>query len=360
MADKAKDTCVACKKTVYAMEKISVENKSFHENCFKCAHCKKKLSPGTYTALEDNYYCKPHYTQLFTSKGNYSEGFGKEKPTAAWTPITATYEGVDSAKKTGDKKEEAKPEVKPAGPPGPPGPPPPAPPPVDLSSNDGGESGGSTNAHAAALEAIRTGGHQLRHLSKEERKQKPVSSVVPGDAKPKSATVTKAEPSNVKKGLPELKLEGLKWLIRYQEGVAEPIKIAITDMKQSITINDCSKCTVIVQGKSTNISVVNCKEVGVIFDDIIATVEVVRSQKLQIQANGKVAQIAVDKSSGVDIFIQSEHGKEVEIVSSISDSINVNFPGATEDDDPIEFPVPSQFTSTIKKGHLETHPVEHV
>jgi hypothetical protein len=26
------------------------------------------------------FYCKPHFKQLFASKGNYSEGFGKLKP----------------------------------------------------------------------------------------------------------------------------------------------------------------------------------------------------------------------------------------------------------------------------------------
>jgi uncharacterized CHY-type Zn-finger protein len=182
----AKDTklekCEVCKKTVYAMEKVSVEGKSYHEGCFKCAHCKKKLTPGTYTAIESSFYCKPHYTQLFTQKGNYSEGFGKEKPTAGWNPQVGSYEGVDLNKKP-EEKTETKPVHTPApapakaagGPPPPPaaGPPPPppagGPPPEDHSS-----SGGGANAHAAALEAIRTGGHQLKHVSKEERKQKPV------------------------------------------------------------------------------------------------------------------------------------------------------------------------------------------
>jgi len=103
-AKKGPEKCVVCQKTVYAMEKVSLEDKVFHENCFKCTHCKKKLSPGTYTALGDDFYCKPHYQQLFASKGNYSEGFGKEKPTAAWAPQTGSYGGVDLNKKAEEKK----------------------------------------------------------------------------------------------------------------------------------------------------------------------------------------------------------------------------------------------------------------
>jgi len=29
-------------------------------------------------------YCKPHFKQLFAAKGNYDEGFGKEKLTKRW------------------------------------------------------------------------------------------------------------------------------------------------------------------------------------------------------------------------------------------------------------------------------------
>jgi len=380
------EKCDVCKKTVFHMEKVSVENKVFHDNCFKCAHCKKKLTPGNFTSLDASFYCKPHYLQLFSAKGNYSEGFGKEKPTAAWNPSVASYEGVDLNKKAEEKKpEEKKPEekkpisqptskpvAKPAvtqpaaqpaktagGPPPPAGGPPPPPPPTDLDLGSGSKGTGE-NAHSAALDAIRSGGHQLKHVSKEERKQKPVSSVVPAETK-KAATPAKTnQPSTAKTGPPELKLENNKWIVRYQQSKEEPITITITDIKQSVSINDCKKCSVIVQGKVTNISVVSCSEVGVIFDDIIATVEAVRSTKLGLQANGKIAQIAIDKCSNVDVYIQSQEGKEVEIVTSLSDSLNVNYPGATPDDDPIEFPIPSQFTSTIGNAKLNTHPVEHV
>jgi adenylyl cyclase-associated protein len=339
------------------MEKVSLENKIFHDKCFKCAHCKKTLTPGTYTAIENTFYCKPHYHQLFAAKGNYSEGFGKEKPTAAWSPSTASYEGVDLNKKDSkDSKEPVKDKPKPAS-----GGPPPPPAPGDLLGNANKSGGDDPSAQSAALDAIRSGGHQLKHLTREERKQKPLSSVVPGNVKPK--VVPKKEETASKAavtGPPELKLDNSKWIVRYQQSKPDPINIKITDIKQSVTISDCKKCSFTIQGKLTNISVFNCAEVGVIFDDIIASVEVVRSTKLGIQANGKIAQIAVDKCSGVEIYIQSKAGKDVEIVTSLSDSLNVNYPGATPEDDPIEFPIPSQFTSVIEQGKLHTHPVEHV
>lgn len=44
---------------------------------------------------------------------------------------------------------------------------------------------------------------------------------------------------------------------------------------------------------------------------VIAVVEVVNSSGIQIQANGAVPSITVDKTSGVTIFVQSEAGRGV-------------------------------------------------
>lgn len=67
------DKCCACNKTVYPLEKVSVENTCYHKNCFRCVYGGCRISLAGYAALEGKLYCKPHYSQLFASKGNYSE-----------------------------------------------------------------------------------------------------------------------------------------------------------------------------------------------------------------------------------------------------------------------------------------------
>lgn len=42
-------------------------------------------SLGTYASLHGNIYCKPHFNQLFKSKGNYDEGFGIKPHKELWT-----------------------------------------------------------------------------------------------------------------------------------------------------------------------------------------------------------------------------------------------------------------------------------
>ncbi len=43
------------------------------------------LSLGNYASLHGRMYCKPHYKQLFKSKGNYDEGFGERPHKELWS-----------------------------------------------------------------------------------------------------------------------------------------------------------------------------------------------------------------------------------------------------------------------------------
>lgn len=67
------DKCVACKKTVYPIEKVAVDGVSYHRPCFKCVHGGCVISPSNYVAHEHQLYCKHHHSQLLKEKGNFSQ-----------------------------------------------------------------------------------------------------------------------------------------------------------------------------------------------------------------------------------------------------------------------------------------------
>ncbi|XP_013201525.1 xin actin-binding repeat-containing protein 2 [Microtus ochrogaster] len=79
-----KEICVICQKTVYPMECLVADKQNFHKSCFRCHHCSSKLSLGNYASLHGQIYCKPHFQQLFKSKGNYDEGFGHRQHKDRW------------------------------------------------------------------------------------------------------------------------------------------------------------------------------------------------------------------------------------------------------------------------------------
>ena len=66
------------------MEKLEADGCTYHKKCFRCSHCNNAVSLGGYAALQGKIYCKPHFKQLFKSKGNYNEGFGSEQHKMKW------------------------------------------------------------------------------------------------------------------------------------------------------------------------------------------------------------------------------------------------------------------------------------
>lgn len=79
------ELCRVCRKRVYPMESLIADKQNFHKSCFRCEHCRGKLSLGNYASLHGRMYCKPHYKQLFKSKGNYDEGFGQKPHKELWS-----------------------------------------------------------------------------------------------------------------------------------------------------------------------------------------------------------------------------------------------------------------------------------
>ncbi|KAH7428583.1 hypothetical protein KP509_09G007700 [Ceratopteris richardii] len=67
------EKCIACGKTVYPIEKISVDGILYHKLCFKCSHGGCSLSHSNYVSHEGRLYCRHHNAQLFREKGDFSQ-----------------------------------------------------------------------------------------------------------------------------------------------------------------------------------------------------------------------------------------------------------------------------------------------
>ncbi|KAM3621351.1 uncharacterized protein V6R79_009913 [Siganus canaliculatus] len=93
-----RETCVACLKTVYPLERLVALQQVYHKGCFRCIHCSATLSLGNFASLHGNVYCKPHFNQLFKAKGNYDEGFGHRPHKELWEPRADGDEGEEAAK----------------------------------------------------------------------------------------------------------------------------------------------------------------------------------------------------------------------------------------------------------------------
>jgi len=158
---------------------------------------------------------------------------------------------------------------------------------------------------------------------------------------------------------PVLKMEGTRWKVENHKGKKDLV-VEIDNPKQGVYIYKCTDCVVTIKGKSSSVALDSCTKTAVVVDDVIATVEIVNSKRVQVQVNGAVPNISVDKTEGATLYVQSEAGKRVEIVTSASVEVNVVTPGKTENDDPKEQPIPHQFVTVFQGDRLVTKPVEHV
>ncbi len=58
-----------------------------------------------------------------------------------------------------------------------------------------------------------------------------------------------------------------------------------------------------VTSKANAISIDNCVKTGIMFADVICQVEVINSRALQLQCTGYVPTVSVEKTDGVQIYI---------------------------------------------------------
>ena len=152
---------------------------------------------------------------------------------------------------------------------------------------------------------------------------------------------------------PALRQEGKKWIVEFFSGDSN-IKLDDVKMNQSVYIYKCEKSAVKISGKCNNVIVDSCKKTGVVFDNLVSSCEVMNSSGVQLQVNGTVPTIMIDKTDGCQIFLSKESLK-TEIVSAKSSEMNVCIPAGEEY---TEMALPEQFKTVIKGNSLLTNPTE--
>ncbi|CAD5225126.1 unnamed protein product [Bursaphelenchus xylophilus] len=62
-AKEPSNDCFICGKIVYNVERIVAAKKTYHNTCFKCCKCSKRLTPTTFNHHEENLFCRAHYQE---------------------------------------------------------------------------------------------------------------------------------------------------------------------------------------------------------------------------------------------------------------------------------------------------------
>ena len=66
------EKCKTCEQTVYPNERISYDNGTWHQLCFKCLSCRSTLSLTAVAMINGDLYCKTCFKKTFLREGKYS------------------------------------------------------------------------------------------------------------------------------------------------------------------------------------------------------------------------------------------------------------------------------------------------
>nr|CAB3227554.1 adenylyl cyclase-associated protein 1-like [Phallusia mammillata] len=164
---------------------------------------------------------------------------------------------------------------------------------------------------------------------------------VPFKAKQPPTFKPMGKPKAAPKMPPKLVLEGKKWIVEYQEN-QNNLVIDNTEMKQTIYIYKCTKSALIVKGKINSIVLDSCKKMGVAFESVVSGVEIINSDSIQVQAQGTMPNVSIDKTDGCLVYLSKEC-LDCQIVSAKSSEMNVARPKGDDSGDFDEYPISEQF-----------------
>jgi len=155
---------------------------------------------------------------------------------------------------------------------------------------------------------------------------------------------------------PKLQLDGKKWSCEYQSGVQDIVIEAAAS--QSLYAFKCDNSVITVKGKINSVTLDNCKKCGIIVDTLIASMDVVNCTSVKVQVNDKAPIVNIDKTDGCQVYIQKATGLDTEFVTAKSSEVNICLVEANGEYN--ESFVAEQFLTKYKDGKFVTELYEVV
>jgi len=157
------------------------------------------------------------------------------------------------------------------------------------------------------------------------------------------------------------KLEKDRWYVEGYDGAthADPIIVKVDSPKESVYVGKCHNGVVVqVEGKCKSLQVNSCVDVGLVCETVVATVEIMNSQKCQVQTTGTVNLIQLDNCERCKLFL-SKDALEADCKVFTAKSSNTLVYSPTDDgEDMLEMSLPEQFISSMNsEGNAIRHEI---
>lgn len=219
----------------------------------------------------------------------------------------------------------------------PPAPPlaPPPPPPPRTGKADGVSMDDSAGALFAEINALAENGirSSLKKATKgpvenkDDTNKKGISSTSKSDEKKQRVPMKKVIDLG---GEAKCALSGKKWTIEYQNGANGDNAVSIdTDLKQTVYVYKCHDSLIKINGKVNAIVLDCCSKTACIFEEALASVELVNSKDVQIQCTKNAPALSIDGCTSISYYMSTSF-KDAQIITAKSAAVNLIRP--TDDD----------------------------
>jgi len=167
-----------------------------------------------------------------------------------------------------------------------------------------------------------------------------------------SGLITKEAPK------PHIKTERDRVFVEnYGKDTKDPVVVK-PELKETVYIGNCTGGSFKVETKCKGVTINKCDNITIQLPPVVGNTEVMNCKKTHLHFTSTCPIIQVDGSERVSIHLSKDGvDQKTRIYTAKSSSVNVYIPGAKEDDDEIEVPVPEQIVSYIEKTKLHSEVV---
>ena len=181
-------------------------------------------------------------------------------------------------------------------------------------------------------------------------KDKPIEGSAPKPVSAPKPATTPAKP-------PKCELVGdKKWEIEYQ--VKNPSVAIESKVNQVIYVYQCVDSIIKVSGKANAITLDGCKKCAIVFDSVVAGIELINCSSCKVQVLEMVQTVTVDKCAGTQVIL-NRASLEADVVTAKCSETNVVVPGENEGDEFKEFAIAEQFVSKWTGSTWQTNCMAH-
>ena len=133
----------------------------------------------------------------------------------------------------------------------------------------------------------------------------------------------------------------------------QDLELDLDSMKLAVHVHKCKNVTLKIKGKFNQITLDSCERTNIVFEDLIAGFDCIRSEKIEALCSGAFPLLNIDQTKGFKMVFTKKADDYCIVNSVCSSAVWMHTPN--DDDEFDESPLPEQYESKWVSQNNWTH-----